>query len=364
MDGNQRLFADIEKAISDRSASQRAESLRQVTDLFLLRAADYSDDQIALFDDVIARLAAEIEVSARALLAKRLAEVPNAPRGVIEFLAFDDDIEVARPILTHSERLNDEAILRNAKTKSQQHLLAISRRKRLAAAITDVLVERGDNRVVLTAVQNTGAKFSDGGFSVLVGRARGNDTLATSIGARHEIPRHHFLKLLSIASKTVRVKLERQNPQAFEEIRRVVDEVAGKVQQQTVAHSYDYKQAMAEVQELSSQGDMTEREIARLADAGKFAETVVALSMLVDIPIAVVEGAMTSARAELLLMIMKAIGLSWTTAKAVLQLRSLAHAIQPLDLDQCLASFERLKPKTAEQAVCFHRNRSKTAGSA
>jgi uncharacterized protein (DUF2336 family) len=330
-----------------------------VTDLFLLRAPDYSEDQVALFDEVLSRLIVEIENSARALLARRLAKVPNAPPGIVEYLAFDDDIEVAQPILAHSARLKDEALVRNAQTKSQRHLFAISQRKKLPEAVTDVLVDRGDDTVVLATVRNAGAKFSEGGFAVLVGRARGNDTLAVSIGARHEIPRHHFLKLLSVASQSVRASLERQNPQAFEEIRRVVDEVAGKVQQQTVAHSYDYKKALADLEELCSDGELSEGDIAQLARSGKFAETVVALSQLVDVPIAVVEGAMTSPRAELLLMIMKSVPLSWATAKAILQLRSLARVAPPLDLDQCLANFERIKPKTAEQAVRFHRSRGR-----
>jgi uncharacterized protein (DUF2336 family) len=357
MEGIHLLAADIEKVIADRSASQRAQSLRRVTDLFLLRAADYTEEQLALFDDVLARLIADIESSARALLATRLAPVPNAPRGIVETLAFDQEIEVARPILIHSHRLSEEALVRNASTMSQQHLLAISRRKTLAEAVTDVLVERGDEIVVLKTVKNKGARFSESGFGTLVGRARGNDTLAASIGARPELPRHHFLKLLSVASQSVRAALERQNPQAVAEIRKVVDEVTAKVQQDTVAHSYDYRAAMDNVLKISSKGELRERDIARLATEGNFAETVVALSQVVDVPIAVVEGALTNPRAELLLLIMKAIGLEWRTAKAILQLRTQTHASTPLDLDQCLASYEQIKPKTAEQAVRFHRGR-------
>jgi uncharacterized protein (DUF2336 family) len=172
MEGNQLLIADLERAISDRSVSQRAESLRHVTDLFVLRAADYTEEQIALFDDVLARLIVEIESSARGLLATRLAKVPNAPPGIVETLAFDDDIEVARPILTHSARLKDEALVLNAKTKSQRHLLAISQRKKLPELVTDVLVERGDDTVVLATVRNAGARFSAGRVAMTRWRLR------------------------------------------------------------------------------------------------------------------------------------------------------------------------------------------------
>jgi len=61
---------------------------------------------------------------------------------------FDDNIDVARPLLTHSERPDDRALLASASTKSQLHLFAISQRKSLSEAVTDVLEERGDRSVM------------------------------------------------------------------------------------------------------------------------------------------------------------------------------------------------------------------------
>ena len=60
-----------------------------------------------MFDDVMVRLVCAIETKARAKLSHRLAPIANAPSNVIHMLAFDDDIEVARPVLTQSERLDD-----------------------------------------------------------------------------------------------------------------------------------------------------------------------------------------------------------------------------------------------------------------
>ena len=73
-----------------------------MTDLFVIGANQYSEEQIALFDDVIARLAGEIEGWARADLANRLATVPSAPLGVIKDLAGDDIIDIAAPVLSQS----------------------------------------------------------------------------------------------------------------------------------------------------------------------------------------------------------------------------------------------------------------------
>jgi uncharacterized protein (DUF2336 family) len=91
--------------------------LRRVTDLFLSGAVDYSHEQIELFDDVFQCLMKYIETSAKALLSSRLAPIETAPPLTIRSLAFDDVIEVAAPVLSQSERLDDEALI---EARSQQ----------------------------------------------------------------------------------------------------------------------------------------------------------------------------------------------------------------------------------------------------
>jgi uncharacterized protein (DUF2336 family) len=70
-------------------------------------------------------------------------------------LACDDAIDVASPILTQAENLDSETLIECARTKNQEHLLAISRRKVLPEVLTEVLVERGDQQVVLSTAKNT-----------------------------------------------------------------------------------------------------------------------------------------------------------------------------------------------------------------
>src|SRR5438552_13117748 len=112
------LLDDLQRALAAGSNARRIEMLSRVTDLFIGDAHRYSDQQIDLFDEVIGKLAVAIEAKARAKLSIRLADVPNAPTGVVRMLAFDDDIEVARPVLSGSQRLQDPDLVANAKTKS------------------------------------------------------------------------------------------------------------------------------------------------------------------------------------------------------------------------------------------------------
>src|SRR6201992_842448 len=151
---SENLLDELQVTLAHGTVARRVETLRRVTDLFISGAVEFSDDQIALFDDVFQCLMHHIEVSAKALLSNRLPPIDRAPPLTVRALAFDDLIEVAAPVLSQSERLDDQALIDTARNKSQAHLKAISLRKVLSGAVTDVLVQRGNDEVVQSAVNN------------------------------------------------------------------------------------------------------------------------------------------------------------------------------------------------------------------
>src|SRR5882762_1128132 len=153
------LLDELQTTLAHGTVARRVETLRRVTDLFINGAVDYSDEQVGLFDDVFQCLIVHIETSAKTLLASRLAPIDTAPPLTIRALAFDDVIEVAGPVLSQSARLDDKTLIENARSKSQAHLMAISTRKVLSGAITDVLVQRVNDAVAQSAVNDLGAEF-------------------------------------------------------------------------------------------------------------------------------------------------------------------------------------------------------------
>lgn len=172
MDDVKSYLTDLDDAILRGSDESRARALWHATDMLI--AGRYSDEEISTFGEIIGRLADEIEITARAELASRLARFSRSPVHVVQKLAFDDVIAVAGPVLRESEQLDTATLVENASTMSQQHLLAISERKSLDEAVTDVLVTRGNAGVVNTVVKNTGARLSDFGFLHMVKRAEGD----------------------------------------------------------------------------------------------------------------------------------------------------------------------------------------------
>jgi uncharacterized protein (DUF2336 family) len=353
------LLDELEAALSSGTNMRRIEMLTRITDLFVGGAPRFSEDQINLFDDVMVRLVARIEAKARAKLSQRLAPIANAPTNVVHMLAFDDDIEVAMPVLSQSERIGERELLANAASKSQQHLAAIAQRKSLSEAVTDVLVERGDREVVQSVVKNSGARFSDAGFRILVKRSAGDDALATEVGKRHDIPRPHFLVLLEKASSTVRARLAAENPQASAAVEGIVAEVVGGIRNEARNASPDFAAAQAEVERQNRIRRIGEAEIYQYARDRKFEETAIALSLLCDTPIDVVERALLDPGAEIVLILAKVAGLSSTTTKAILLLRAADRGMSANDLEQALASFNRLQPDTAGRVLGFFRTRVK-----
>jgi uncharacterized protein (DUF2336 family) len=355
-----KLFNEVEEAMASGSATRRGKIVRHITDLFIVASERCTDQEILLFDDVLTRLAVEIEVSARALLAVRLAPIENAPPKIIRVLAFDDEIDVAGPVLEQSARLDEHDLVESAQKKGQEHLLAISRRRTLSESVTDVLVERGDQQVVLSTAENRGAKFSESGLSGLVRRSEGDDRLAVSVGSRPEIPHHLFLKLLAKASQSVRAKLEAAYPGAEPVVRQVVAEVVGRIRSEAREGALDYSAARTFVEALQRRGQLDDKKLEAIARVGRFDEIAAALALMCDLPLEFVTRAMKQESPEMILIIAKSIPLSWSTVKAILCARAEGRQAAGGEIAQCLASYERLRSATALEILRFHRMRGRT----
>jgi uncharacterized protein (DUF2336 family) len=356
------LIDELEIALAGGSEAQRNEMLSRITDLFLVGTNRYTSEQIDVFDEVITKLATTIEAKARAKLSARLADVTSAPAGVVRMLAFDDDIEVASPVLRKSERLSDSDLVANASSKSQLHLAAISERSSLSEAVTDVLVSRGDRDVVHSVVRNAGARFSDAGFRLLVQRSSSDDALAVQIGARRDLPRQHFLQLLEQASAAVRTRLASEKPAATAAVEGILTEVVGGIRTETRKISRQYVTATAEVGKLQQAGQLDEAQVYKFARENRFEEAAVALSMLCGVELDAVERALQDRGHEITLILSKIAGFSSTTAKALLLLKTADRGISAQDLDSALRTYEKLQMGTARRVLGFYRTRLKSRG--
>jgi uncharacterized protein (DUF2336 family) len=351
------LIDELNDAVAAGGEKERQRILERIADLFAVGSRGYSGDQIALFDDVLRQLAADIEVKVRVRLSRRFAHIDNAPPKLIRALAFDDEITVAGPVLACSQQLSDADLIENAAGKSQQHLLAIAQRLTLREPVTDVLVERGNRVVIHKVVANKGARFSLAGYGKLTVRARRDRTLMLDLGRRSDLPRQYFLKLLETASASVRAKLEEANPQAAAAIRATIDDVATGLQHEVRKGSRRHATALRDANRCCNAQPFTEATIHARAHAQEFARTVVALAKLGRFPVDLVERALLDKGEDMILILARAAGCSWTTAKELLLMYVAERNPQPDDVARTFERYTKLTPETARNIIDFYRQR-------
>jgi uncharacterized protein (DUF2336 family) len=355
------LLDDLEHALASGSEAHRVEILTRITDLFFAGAARYSAEQVNIFDEILAKLVAAIEPMARAKLAARLALVRNAPAGVVRKLAFDDNIAVAGPVLRESDCLNDADLVASANSKSQKHLVAISERKNLSEAVTDVLVTRGDRDVVHSVSKNPTARISYAGFRMLLKRAVGDDKLTMLVGMRSDLPRQHFQRLIEQASAAVRAKLMAENLGDSSTVAGVVDEISTGLHTDAQSMSANYAAALASVEAMHRAGKLGEAEVYRFASERRLAEVAVALTLICGVENDIVERALLAPGSDILVILAKLAGLSWATARAILLLKAADRGLSKHDLEHARTSFERLQSTTARDVLGFYRSRASAA---
>jgi hypothetical protein len=59
--------------------------------------------------------------------------------------------------------------------------------------------------------------------------------------------------------------------------------------------------------------------------------------------------------AEGVMILAKVASMSWSTVKSIINMRDALSGTDPTDLEACQATYERLRPSTAQQVLRFHR---------
>lgn len=203
----QSLLDEVGGAMDRRPEPARARTLARIADQFCREAERLPGEAVEVYDGVMQRVVVSVAAPGRAELADRLAAVSNGPRGVLRTLALDEEIAVARPVLTRATSLEDQDLIEVASRKGAAHQLAICERTRVSEAVTDVLVTRGDGPVKQAIASNGGARFSPVGTATLLDASRENEQLQDALGSRRDLPPHVTRQLVAIAEQHVRRRL-------------------------------------------------------------------------------------------------------------------------------------------------------------
>jgi Uncharacterised protein conserved in bacteria (DUF2336) len=172
---------------------------------------------------------------------------------------------------------------------------------------------------------------------------------------RPNIPRHVYLKLLAKASAAVRTRLEAAHQPMAHGVSYAVREATRLVRSSPSAISEETAIAHALVKSLYDDGRLDEYQVTAFAEAGKFDEANAAIAALASVSVSIAENMMVETRAEGVMILAKISGMSWSTVKAIIEMRDHLAGKESSDLEACKATYERLRPSTAQQVLRFHR---------
>ena len=346
------LISELEDSVRRGSQEKRVETLRRVTDLFLSTNEQLNEEQILVFDQVLGHLIARMELKALIELSERLAPIHNAPIKVVHTLARDDEIAVAGPVLSLSDRLTTPDLIEIASAKSQSHLLAISKRSSLSESVTDVLVERGDREVIGRLAGNAGVRFSEKAYAHLVDQPEADETLLEALGSRLDIPLNIFLRLLERVTEAVRTRLLAFVKDKRDDIKDVLASISNDVIESDDA-DLDFTEAERVVQLMRQNGELDEFTLLEFAKKRQYAKTVTALATLCSIPIDMMKHMLNDRRNDPLLVACKVAGIAWPTLRALLQGDLLGRISSEDELARLKSDYMKLSQSTAKTLLEF-----------
>ena len=202
--------AALRKILSDLTVDD-GDADRQILINNLLAAAfdrqiDLSPAEAEHVYTIIEALISDVDKSIRTKIAEHLSVRNDAPNDLLMRLA-GDEIEVAYPVLSHSDLLKDRDLLELVVERAREHQVAISKRMTVSETVSEALVATNDPGVVTSLLENEHAEFNTSTMDQLVGMSRDFVEIRAPIVARRDLPPAHAAKLHVWVSDTLREQL-------------------------------------------------------------------------------------------------------------------------------------------------------------
>jgi uncharacterized protein (DUF2336 family) len=186
----------------------REEIFLAVASLYRVQGGYLNPRERSLMQDILRRLARDVEMAIRIALAERLADDTTAPHDLILLLA-DDKIEVARPLILRSPLLTETDVLRMIADHSEAHQTAVAGRANIGEPVTEALVQSNAETVLTTLARNVTARISSHAFETLVEKSKLMAALQDPLARRSDLPPALATKMCDFVSEAPKVFIVR-----------------------------------------------------------------------------------------------------------------------------------------------------------
>ena len=338
----------VERA-RDRSPEARRAVAGTVGELYLDDTVSLTERERAIILDILGLVIRDAERTVRATLAARLAEEKDVPRDVLLLLA-DDEIEIARPVLLHSETLDDEDLVALVRRHATAHQLPIAARKVVNPPVGDALVATGDMAVAEVLVRNPGARLSPRAVTILAEAALRVAALGEPLLERPEVTPDIASRLYWIVSLELRRTLLRRFPLPRDQLDRALQ---GTVQRLVDASRRGLTaEHMALAERLHEAGSITPAVLIQVLRVGRFELFAMLFGRLAGLPQETVVRTIADAGGEGLAVACRALEIEKGHFASIFLMARGARPgdqrVDPRELSRVLSFFDRIAPDRAK----------------
>jgi len=285
-------FSMLANMSDDISSEDRRELLRKVTAAIGNSPSSGDSAEFGRLDAMLATLAADYAVQARAELAKLVAASPLLVRTATQFAL--DDIEVAGPILKHSRALSDATLLQVIAKNSQPHMMAVTRRQQISKTVSHALVEAGDDNVVVSLLSNAKAQIANETFEMVATRAQNSKALQAPLIRREDVPPEMLNDLYLEVEAGLRQEIvSKFNAISREEVDKAFQRSRARETKRSRSLPDDFDAAKNRIDDLFRRGFLTPPGLATLLREGPKGRTAfnIAFAQLADVEFDLVQRA-------------------------------------------------------------------------
>lgn len=330
-------LSGLEDVAAGEESPRRDAILSALTNQYVELEPRLSDRHIELYDNVFRVLVKGIELQARLALSEKLGPMKRAPREIIRDLANDPYAIVASAVLQHSPVLDDGDLVEVARHRSEAHRAAIAQRPHVNTTVTDVLVDRREQSVLVALVSNETAHLSTDGATTLADVAHSNEVVAQALAVRLQLPATAVTQILSAARAVVVNTLAHAEPDARA---RDITEAVG--------------EAVKVVKSLPSSANdaASEQQIVALYGMDEFEDVAAALAVRAGLRQGTVLRALHAKSADGLMIVLKAAEFSRRHVEAMLSVK-LKSQIGAYGLKEMMGQFDRINAADPERILGF-----------
>jgi uncharacterized protein (DUF2336 family) len=311
----------------------RLRLIEAVVTLIIARRAP-NKTEIKLFEDILGLFLPTLEDANRARISDRLADWPRLPRRLaMEFSK--DTIGVARPVLQRSPVLDDMMLVEIMHGVSDQHCIAIARRSAVSEKVIAELFKRDALPVLAALAGNLSVQLGDAVIERMCAACDRFPELATTLVLRPDLPIATSDRIVAVIAKRLRGRMTVA----------AAAPAPVRVQPARPRHPSDIVAACRS-------GEMTlDEAISRLAEQNHQTEIAILLSERSGFDEVQVVKVLVRPEASGIQMVMKALGCSTETFKAVVQMRQRLLNFDKLRLTWEVDDYVKLSEKKAKDTL-------------